>query len=258
MDVTQEWDRAAEAWTAFVRTGKDYYRDELNNPAMFDMLGSISGCKILDAACGEGYNTRIMAQKGAKITGVDFSPAMISLALQEEEREPLEIEYMVGDVCNLDMVREHTFDIVTCFMALQDIEFYAQAIQELWRVLIVKGRFVAVIPHPCFEKRIRNGEIVGGWEFADSASHHESPLYCKVDHYFETSSYPIQWRMARLDQHFATTSFHRTLTEYFDAFSAAGFLVSRLKEPRPRSPIHPHLTLELRIPQSLLIEAVKL
>jgi SAM-dependent methyltransferase len=258
MDVTQEWEEAAEAWAAFVRTGKDYYRDELNNPAMFDMLGSISGCTILDAACGEGYNTRLMAQKGASVTGVDFSEAMISLALQEEEKEPLGIKYYVADVCNLGMFQENSFDIVTCFMALQDIEFYTRAIKEIWRVLTVKGRFLAVIPHPCFEKRIINGETIGGWEFADGESRDEFALYYKVDRYFESGRYPIQWKMARLIQNFVTSTFHRTLTEYFDAFNTAGFLVSRLKEPRPRTPVHPHLTLELRIPQSLVIEAVKL
>ncbi|MBU7013446.1 MAG: class I SAM-dependent methyltransferase [Theionarchaea archaeon] len=258
MNVTREWDEAAEAWAAFVRTGKDYYRDELNNPAMFDMLGSLSGRKILDAACGEGYNTRLMAKKGAVVTGVDSSEAMISLALQEEEKEPLGIEYVVADVCNLNVFKRRTFDIVTCFMALQDIELYIKAIQEIWRVLIVRGRFLAVIPHPCFEKRRINDKIIGGWEYPEGASHNESPHYYKVDHYFETCSYSIHWNMARLAQHFVTTAFHRTVTEYFDALNTAGFLVSRLKEPRPRHPIHPHLVLELRIPQSLIIEAVKL
>jgi ubiquinone/menaquinone biosynthesis C-methylase UbiE len=49
------WNKSAEAWVDFVRTGKDYDREELNNPAMFKMLGNIKGKKILDLACGDGY-----------------------------------------------------------------------------------------------------------------------------------------------------------------------------------------------------------
>ncbi|MDH5185630.1 MAG: SAM-dependent methyltransferase, partial [candidate division WOR-3 bacterium] len=68
--IQKQWDKAAEAWADFVRTGRDYSRFEMNNPAMFKLLGDIRGKKILDLACGEGYNSRIMASKGAKVTGV--------------------------------------------------------------------------------------------------------------------------------------------------------------------------------------------
>ncbi|MCJ7770432.1 class I SAM-dependent methyltransferase [Candidatus Bathyarchaeota archaeon] len=67
------WDEASEAWADFVRTGKDYFRDALNNPATFKMIGEIAGLRVLDLACGEGYNTRILARKHAEITGVDKS-----------------------------------------------------------------------------------------------------------------------------------------------------------------------------------------
>ena len=33
--ISDQWDTAAESWADFVRKGKDYYRDELNNPAFF-------------------------------------------------------------------------------------------------------------------------------------------------------------------------------------------------------------------------------
>ena len=39
--VREEWDNAAEAWVKFVREGKDYYRDGLNNPAAFKLIGNI-------------------------------------------------------------------------------------------------------------------------------------------------------------------------------------------------------------------------
>ncbi|MCW3980677.1 MAG: methyltransferase domain-containing protein [Candidatus Bathyarchaeota archaeon] len=71
--VRKEWNDAAEAWVDFVRTSKDYTRIKLNNPAVFDLIGSVKGCAVLDLACGEGFNTKILARMKAKVTGVDFS-----------------------------------------------------------------------------------------------------------------------------------------------------------------------------------------
>jgi len=85
-DLKKEWNDAAESWVEFVRKGKDYYRDELNNPATFELIGDVKGKRVLDLACGEGYITRILATKGAKVTGVDFSEKLIELARREEER----------------------------------------------------------------------------------------------------------------------------------------------------------------------------
>lgn len=56
---TKEWDEASEPWADFVREGKDYFRDEMNNPAFFKVIGNVRGKHVLDLSCGEGYNTRI-------------------------------------------------------------------------------------------------------------------------------------------------------------------------------------------------------
>jgi SAM-dependent methyltransferase len=258
-NIQSKWEDAAEAWTDFVRTGKDYYRDELNNPAMFDVLGDINGKRILDLACGEGYTTRVMAQKGAAVSGVDFSKKMIEYAVDRERKDALGITYHVTDADDLHFFEDDTFDIVTCFMALQDIENYCGAVNEVSRVLKRRGKFVFVIPHPCFERRTVHGTIIGGWEYKEGTEKSGSPLYYKVDKYFDTGSYIISWDMERLTHHFETTTFHRTLTDYADALWKAGLLISRLIEPRPteRGLLNYPMRENLRIPQSLVFETVK-
>ena len=119
--IEKEWSNAVEYWVDFVRLGKDYYRDELNNPATFKLLGNVRGRLVLDLACGEGYNTRILAGKGAEVTGVDFSEKMIELAEKEEKKEKLGIRYLPADASDLSQLPSSHFDIVTCFMSLQDI-----------------------------------------------------------------------------------------------------------------------------------------
>jgi len=65
----EQWNSAVDSWVDFVRNGKDYSREFMNNPAMFRMLGNVKEKYILDLCCGEGYNSRIMAKKGAKVVG---------------------------------------------------------------------------------------------------------------------------------------------------------------------------------------------
>ncbi len=238
-----KWDQAADAWVDFVRTGKDYTRQGLNNPATFALIGEIKGLEVLDLACGEGYNTRILARKGARVVGADFSKKMIELAKKEEAKERLGISYYVLDAANLIGLNDNSFDVVACFMALHDIEDYRGAVSEVSRVLRPDGRFVFSIPHPCFERVLVNGEKVDAGR-----------------RYFEEIAYEIHWNMERLSKPFITTSFHRTLTNYFDALNKSSLYVSRLVEPRLTDEVHreyPYLKEALVRPQSVIIESVK-
>ncbi len=257
------WNESAQAWVDFVRTGKDYDRMGLNNPAMFKLLDNIEGKRVLDLACGEGYNTRIIARKGAKVTGIDFSKELIHYAIKQEQKDKLGIAYHISDAGKLTIFKNNTFDIITCFMALQDIENYQKAIKEAYRVLKRKGRFVFVIPHPCFTRRIIDGKIIGGWEYKKGSKDFSSKnaLYFKADRYFHTNKYIVQWNIVRLTRHFKSLAFHRTLTDYIKALNKVGFMVTNLIEPLPTKKglaKHPDFFGKtLRIPSSIIIEAVK-
>ena len=239
----KDWDEAAQTWLDFVRKGKDYHRDELNNPAAFDLIGNIKGQTLLDMACGEGYNTKILAKRGAEVVGIDFSEKMIELPKMEEEKERLGISYHVMNAADLKAFPGNHFDLVTCFMSLQDMRDFRKAISEAARVLKTHGRFVFSIPHPCFENMIIRGKRT-------SAS----------QRYFEEIEYPLLWNMERLAKPFRTVTFHRTLTDYVDALYRNKLLGSKLVEPRPtREGLlkHPHLRRHMVIPQSVIIESVK-
>src|SRR6266436_7102524 len=93
-DVARYWDDNATAWTREVRQGHDIAREFQNNPAFLALIGDLRGRQVLDAGCGNGYNTRILARSGAHMTGVDLSTRMIGLAQDEERRAPLGIRYV--------------------------------------------------------------------------------------------------------------------------------------------------------------------
>jgi 2-polyprenyl-3-methyl-5-hydroxy-6-metoxy-1,4-benzoquinol methylase len=260
--IRKQWDDVAKGWIDFVRTGKDHYRDFVNNPAVFKVLGDVKRKRILDLACGEGYNARIMARKGARVTGVDFSSRMLSAAGQSERRDKLGIAYVKADARDLSCFRQGSFDLVVCIMGLMDIEDHQRAIRAVLAVLKQSGRFIISIPHPCFERRFIDGEIVGGWEFKKGSADRstENALFWKVDRYFQTGRYTVNWDMDRLRTYFKTLSFHRTLTDYSDALTQNGFVISRLMEPEPTPngmKKIPGLKKLLRVPASIVIEAVR-
>jgi len=60
-EVARCWDENANLWADHVRKGWDAYREYLNNPAFFEFMGDLSGKTVLDAGCGEGYNTLVCA-----------------------------------------------------------------------------------------------------------------------------------------------------------------------------------------------------
>jgi ubiquinone/menaquinone biosynthesis C-methylase UbiE len=240
--VAKEWDDAAESWIDFVRQGKDYFRDELNNPGMFRVIGNVRDQLVLDVACGEGYGTRILARKGARVIGIDLSSKLIEFARSQEERDGLGITYYVGDSADLSRFPAERFDLVTCFMALMDIERYGEAAGEIARVMKGDGRFVFSITHPCFEYGSKSGkmELKAG--------------------YFEARRESVRWNMERLLRPFETTSFHRTLTDYSNALNRHGLLIRRLFEPKPtrKGPAKfPPLKQVLLRPHSIIFETVK-
>jgi len=242
-DVANVWDAAAEGWVDFVRTGKDYWRDGVNNPATFRLIGNVKGKTVLDLACGEGYNTRLLARKGAKVTGIDHSQKLIGLARMEERKEPLGIRYLRMSASRLTGVSDASFDLVTCFMALHDIENYEDAVAEVARVLKHGGRFVFSIMHPCFEDMVVNGVRINA-----------------AERYFNKTQHVIEWKMERLTKPFKTVSFHRSLTDYSLVLAKSGLLISRLVEPRPTKEAmrkHPNLREVLVKPQSIVFETTK-
>ena len=260
--VSREWSNASDAWAEFVRMGKDYFREEMNNPAMFHMIGEVNKRQILDLSCGEGYNTRILARKGAVVTGVDFSEEMIRLAAQEEAKERLGIRYLVADAANLKDLDSESFDLVTCFMALMDIEHYGETVSEVARVLRKNTRFVFSITHPCFDVcETTDGETIALWRYVDSTESADmSSAHLEMRRYFGIARCRVPWNMARLVRPFETTAFHRTLTDYFQALHMSGFVVTRLVEPKPTpkgASAHPPLRKHILIPHSIVIEAMR-
>ena len=76
--------------------------------SILHLLSLPKGAAILDVGCGWGRHSVELAKHGYKVTGVDFSPAMVAEAKKEAEREGVEVRFLCGDMRKLDF--EDEFD----------------------------------------------------------------------------------------------------------------------------------------------------
>ncbi|RJS89544.1 class I SAM-dependent methyltransferase [Candidatus Bathyarchaeota archaeon] len=259
--IRRQWNKGAKSWVEFVRSGRDYYKEHLNGPALKRMVGNVRGKRVLDVGCGEGYFSRVFARMGAEVTGIDISEALIEAAREEEREHPLGVKYFVADAADLGMLESESFDIAFCHMALSDIADYEGAIAEVSRILKVEGRFVIVMEHPCFSTRFMEGKKVSGWEIRLGRDGSKEYLYYRVEDYLRRHSYTWEWKHDRLPYSFVTTGFHRTLSDYVNTLTKNGLVITRLDEPQPLEEgvrIHPPLRKHYRVPFSLVIEATKI
>jgi demethylmenaquinone methyltransferase / 2-methoxy-6-polyprenyl-1,4-benzoquinol methylase len=90
---------------------------------------------VLDACCGTGDLAIAAARRGGKVTGLDFSPAM----LERARRKAPQIEWIEGDLLSLPFGDE-SFDSATVGFGVRNVEDLGRSIEELRRVLRPGGR----------------------------------------------------------------------------------------------------------------------
>lgn len=224
-EVARYWDENAASWTDQVRRGWDVFRDSYNTPAFLRLAGDLKDKVLLDAGCGEGYNTRLLAGLGASVTGVDISPEMIRFARETEKERPLGIRYEVASFCDLSLFESESFDVVVSFMALMDGPDYEGALREIYRVLRPGGQLVFSVTHPCFMTRGFGwiGDEHGGMKLTVSEYFNSEPW---VEHWGFTSA--LDAEQASL---FAVPAFPRTLSQYLNVLIKAGFTLREIAEP---------------------------
>jgi SAM-dependent methyltransferase len=103
---------------------------------LLGMLDAQAGERILDIGCGTGHLMAEIAAAGARVTGVDRSPAMIA---QARATFPA-LEFDVRDACALEF--DAQFDAVFSNAALHWVKAAEDAAAGMARALKPRGRIV--------------------------------------------------------------------------------------------------------------------
>lgn len=205
-----------------------------DRPNTLELMSSVQGKNILDAACGPGKYAEILLAQGARVTGFDISPNMVDLA---QRRNTEGGHFFVHDLSQpLEMFEEAHFDIVLCALALHYLPDWTLTMQEFNRVLKKGGSLVISIEHPFFEYN-----------------------YFNSSQYFAVEHVKCTWK--GFGKPIEINSFRRPLSECLSPITENGFYIDKLVEPKPTpefealDPRHFH---ELNaFPSFMCIRAVK-
>jgi len=206
--MTTDYDPIAEQYK---RSKQQPWRTFVECFTLMNLVGEPQGMHVLDVACGEGFYTRMLRQRGAsRVTGVDLSAGMIELAQRQEAAHQLGINYIVGDARQLP--EAGAYDLAVAAYLLN----YAQTREELQamcdgiaRSLKPGGRFVTVncsptldFPAaPSFRKYGFETSVVGPWQ----------------------EGAPIKWTFHLEDGSFDIENYHLDTAIHEAAFRKAGF-----------------------------------
>jgi len=127
--------------------------DEDGNPLVFleeshltSALGNVAGLSTLDVGCGTGRHAVRLAQAGAKVTGIDFSPGMLARAKAKPGAGA--VTFVEHDITQRLPFEAGSFDRVLSCLVLDHIVDLSAFFAELRRVCRTDGLVVAPVMHP--------------------------------------------------------------------------------------------------------------
>ena len=136
----------AELWGPGARDWSDY-----NEPtcapfyeAVLDATGVGPGTRLLDVGCGGGFAMLLAARRGATVSGIDATPALLDIA---RERVP-GASLTVGDLEDPLPYETGAFDVVTAFNSVQFAADPVAAVKNMSQVARPGGLVSVVVWGP--------------------------------------------------------------------------------------------------------------
>ncbi len=188
------------------------FREAIEQHTLRSLAGDLSGTRVLDMACGDGFYTRWAKRAGARTAlGVDISAEMIRRAKQEEQRNPIGCEYQQSDVGAT--VLSEPVDLVIAMYSLG----YARSASQLlefcracYNALREGGRFLGL-----------NDNVKSPPPAGLSFAKYGLERYCASD---PAEGDSVRYRIINPDgQEFEVENFYLKRQTYEEAFRAAGF-----------------------------------
>jgi len=181
--------------------------------ALLRLAGQVSGMRLVDVACGQGRVARELARRGAQVTGLDISAAMLAKARYQEQTEPLGIGYLHADATDPRVLEGLVFDGAVCNFGLSDIDDLDGLLATIARLVRPGGWFAFSLLHPCFP----------GWD-------DDAPSSWPPDRGYYWEGW---WLASNPGFRGKVGANHRTLSTYLNSLAAHGLTLEEAAEPPP-------------------------
>src|SRR5687767_5056473 len=103
------------------------------------------GRRVLDAACGEGYGSALLARGAASVLGIDISADAVAHATARYAQRP-KLRFEAGDATALDDLPAASFDLIVSFETLEHVEAQERMLDGFARLLAPDGALVLSSP----------------------------------------------------------------------------------------------------------------
>lgn len=208
-DIPFSYDSIADTYAASI--DESPYNALYERPAMLGLLPPVDGRRILEAGCGAGWYTEQLLSRGARVTALDESAAMVEhtrrrvAALPADARERAEVRR--ADLREpLGFAADASYDGIVSALVMHYMRDWSRALAEFRRVLAPGGWLLFSTHHPAVDAaRLPEG-----------------------GDYFDVVQEEDVWKRIGL-----VRFYRRPLMAISDALADAGFGIERIVEPRP-------------------------
>ncbi|WP_434089325.1 methyltransferase domain-containing protein [Klebsiella spallanzanii] len=183
--------------------------------------------RILDLGCGPGFYTRLLAERGFRCTGVDFSPASIAWARQQAQTAELNIDYQQQDVRAYEPGEQ--FDFI--MMTFGELNVFSAAdarslINRCAQWLTPGGKLLIEVH--TFDEVKRQGMAEPGWQRCPQGLFLATPHLLLTEHAWESAAQTSSTLFMAIEENGNVTRFGSQMTawqdeEYLDLLRTAGF-----------------------------------
>jgi SAM-dependent methyltransferase len=111
-----------------------------------DEAGFITPCRVAVPGCGRGWEVAYLAERGYRVTGIDFAPGAIAAARERLADAGADAELVQADLFDLPEALEGAFDLVleqTCYCAI-DPARRPDYVDVAHRLLAPGGRLIGL------------------------------------------------------------------------------------------------------------------
>jgi ubiquinone/menaquinone biosynthesis C-methylase UbiE len=111
--------------------------------ALVKSLGIKTPMRILDVGCGDGTTALPLARLGAEVVGIDIAKNLVAAGNRRAAEAGLpRLKFQVGDVCNLEGIADHGFDLTLSIFGAMFAPKPFDVAKELVRATKPGGRIV--------------------------------------------------------------------------------------------------------------------